>query len=112
MLRLAQRAFAAVLEAPWRTPAEADFQTAASRRAARRALSALSADDHPRLLRWLALQVAASAPGLPALARVDPRLAARVEAVARGLPATAAVVTSGTSAVHAPSSLFGLPATG
>jgi hypothetical protein len=103
---------AAVLEARSRTPAHADLQTAASRRAARRALSALSADDQQRLLRWLALQVTASTPGLAALARVDPGLAARVQSMAHGLSALAGVVTSGTSAGQPRSPLSGLPATG
>ena len=82
-VRLAQRAFAALLE-----QADADvgtsFHAAQRRSAAWRTLSALSADDHAQLLRWLALQLASGATRVGAacrsLARVDALLAATVSA--------------------------------
>lgn len=80
-LRLAQRAFAALLE-----KADSDvggiFHAAQLRSAARRTLSALSADDQARFSRWLGLQLATGTLGEPAatraLARVDRTLAAGV----------------------------------
>ncbi|MBN8727762.1 MAG: hypothetical protein J0H15_08685 [Xanthomonadales bacterium] len=110
-LRLAQRAFAAALETRSPIAGEADLRTAARRRAARRALSVLSADDRPRLLRWLALQVA-SMRSVEPLARIDRGLAERVEPLRRAVLAEAAAVTSGTSATRPASPLFGLPAAG
>jgi hypothetical protein len=89
-LRLAQRAFAALLdETAAGAPASA-FRTARLRSAARRTLSALSADESTHLLRWLALQLAtvdplAAARSVPHLARVDAGLASGVEAAARRL---------------------------
>lgn len=87
-LRLAQRAFATLLE-----QADADagysFQAAKRRRAARRTLSALSADDHARLTRWLALQLASGAtrvgPACRSLAHVDALLAATVSSALVGV---------------------------
>lgn len=77
-LRYAQRAFAALIEAG-RTRVGA-FRFAQLRSAARRTLSALSADDHARLQRWLSLQLASGAQPADAtpLARVDAMLAAQV----------------------------------
>ena len=87
-LRLAQRAFAALIEngAADRGARFNLFRTAQLRTAARRTLSALSADDRSRLSRWLSLQLAArSARGADrvnaALARVDARFADRIGAV-------------------------------
>ncbi|HEY0232442.1 MAG TPA: hypothetical protein VGC55_14430, partial [Dokdonella sp.] len=84
-LRFAQRAFAALIE---ETAAEGTanigaFRTAQLRSAARRTLSALSADDQVRLQRWLALQLVShdlqdgGALRNP-LSRVDAMLAANV----------------------------------
>jgi sulfate adenylyltransferase subunit 1 (EFTu-like GTPase family) len=82
-LRLAQRAFAAVLEKSHAKDGGA-FHAAQLRQAARRTLSALSADDHARLSRWLALQLASDArntnAATGALVRVDALLAAAVGA--------------------------------
>lgn len=86
-LRLAQRAFAALIE--YRAGAskvDAALRSAQRRSAARRTLSTLSADDRPRLARWLAVQVASrdAEPDLPLLARVDALLGARVTALLAG----------------------------
>lgn len=78
-LRLAQRAFAALTEAR-RGPTGA-FRLAQLRSAARRTLSALSADDHAQLQRWLGLQLASAGAqateALRLLGRVDAALAAQ-----------------------------------
>ena len=84
-LRYAQRAFAALIEEMGAQGAAnvGTFRAAQLRSAARRTLSALSADDQARLQRWLALQLAShdlqdgGAPRNP-LARVDAMLAANV----------------------------------
>lgn len=85
-LRMAQRAFAALLDqAPHRTTSAGTFRSAQRFAAARRTLSALSADDHARLVRWLAVQIGTTAEGAQAvgrLARVDAVLAAGVAAAA------------------------------
>ena len=80
-LRLAQQAFAAVLE---EHPRHDRFRRAALRSAARAALSALSVDDRGLLERWLTLQwltLGATRPsmGLATLASIDPALAAAVK---------------------------------
>ena len=85
-LRRAQRAFAALIDAHRRV---GEFRAAQLRSAARRTLSALSADDRGELADWLALQLAASARNagegtLDLLARADERIGARVR---RTLPA-------------------------
>lgn len=87
-LRLAQRAFAALIEngAADRGARLDLFRTAQLRTAARRTLSALSADDRSRLSRWLSLQLAAcSARGTErvnaALARVDALFADTIRTV-------------------------------
>jgi hypothetical protein len=85
-LRHAQRAFAALIDAHRRV---GEFRGAQLRSAARRTLSALSADDRAELADWLALQLAASARhagegALDLVARADVRLGARVR---RTLPA-------------------------
>jgi hypothetical protein len=81
-LRLAQRAFAALTET--RRGSTGAFRLAQLRSAARRTLSALSADDHARLQRWLALQLASAgaqaADALRVFARVDAALAAQIGA--------------------------------
>ncbi|WP_139224963.1 hypothetical protein [Dokdonella immobilis] len=79
-LRLAQQAFAAVLD---ERPRHGRFRRAALRTAARAALSALSGDDRGLLERWLTLQwVTLGASGaslsLSALASIEPALAAAV----------------------------------
>lgn len=84
-LRAAQRAFAASLES---TRDAGEFSQAQRRSAARRTLSALSADDRARLADWLSLLLAAgdsrvvdNAIGgtlMGALARIDVALVARV----------------------------------
>jgi hypothetical protein len=86
-LRLAQRAFAAVLERRARDEAGdgGEFVGAQLRSAARRTLSALSADEQIDLLRWLSLQLAAGGAGEMAvgssrLTRVDALLAAGIAA--------------------------------
>lgn len=82
-LRLAQRAFAALIEHAARTSGGAPALRALHlHRAARRTLSALSADDRARLARWLALQFAACGadPAQHPLARVDAGLSARLGA--------------------------------
>jgi hypothetical protein len=85
-LRMAQRAFAALLEAGER----GEFAMAQLRSAARRTLSALSADEQSGLSRWLSLQLATSPAcdlvnACSALTRVDAMLAA---GVAAALPRT------------------------
>ena len=82
-LRAAQRAFAASLEG---ARDAGEFRGAQRRGAARRTLSALSADDRARLAEWLALQIAAASDerACGVLARVDEPLVARVR---RALPA-------------------------
>lgn len=86
-LRLAQRAFAALIEEPARNAArnDAEFRFAQLRSAARRTLSALSADDQACLARWLALQFINAAASSPHLARVDAGLAANVDGVLESL---------------------------
>ncbi len=85
-LRRAQRAFAAAFERPRTHGFSAALHAARQRRLARRSLSALSADERQRLLRWLAWQqVTASV--RPILARIDDELAARIDALARPLAA-------------------------
>ncbi|HEY0180434.1 MAG TPA: hypothetical protein VGC30_12510 [Dokdonella sp.] len=85
-LRLAQRAFAALIDAAAAnaTAMFATLRAAQLRQSARRTLSALSADDRARLLRWLTLQLASVGAGAgrvrPLLARVDTALAASVAA--------------------------------
>ena len=84
-LRRAQRAFAALIDAHRRV---GEFRGAQLRSAARRTLSALSADDRARLADWLSLllvardsRVADDAIGdttMSALARIDVALVARV----------------------------------
>jgi hypothetical protein len=80
-LRLAQQAFAAVLE---ERPRHGRFRRAALRAEARAALSALSGDDRGLLERWLTLQwvtLGASRPSmnLSALASIEPALAAAIK---------------------------------
>lgn len=87
-LRLAQRAFAALLGEPRGGAPASAFRSAQLRSAAQRTLSTLSADDAAQLARWLALQLAttkarAATHAASRLARVDARLAANVEAAAR-----------------------------
>lgn len=83
-LRLAQRAFAALLEHAARNHDVAlTLHGAQLRSAARRALSALSADDRACLVRWLALQIAVAAanPNDSLPERVDAILGGHVAAV-------------------------------
>ena len=82
-LRLAQRVFAPLLETGVR---HTTFRFAQLRSGARRALSALSADDRVRLARWLALLCANGGDGArefveSRLLRVDALLAAAVVAL-------------------------------
>ena len=84
-LRHAQRAFAAMLDAMSSGNARAigEFRDAQLRSAARRTLSALSADDRAELTEWLALQLAAGSVerrkgALGLVARIDLRLVARL----------------------------------
>lgn len=88
-LRKAQRAFAPLLE---RSAGDTTFRFAQLRGAARRSLSALSADDRVRLAHWLALLcVAADAhAGEQRLARVDAPLAAVVSSASAALRETLA----------------------
>jgi hypothetical protein len=85
-LRLAQRAFAAYIEDAAKEGTHGSaFRAAQLRGTARRTLSALSADDRPKLSRWLILQFAASVASDSTLAgrrlaRVDVRLAANIGA--------------------------------
>jgi hypothetical protein len=86
-LRIAQRAFAPLLE---RDVRHTTFRFAQLRSSARRVLSALSADDRVRLTRWLALLcVAAAMDGREVadlrLARIDAALAAGVAATQAAL---------------------------
>lgn len=88
-LRLAQRAFAALIEDAARKGAgHGAFGAAQLRCAAQRTLSALSADDRPTLKRWLVLQFATgvaldSVRASRWLARMDAHLAANVGAAAK-----------------------------
>ena len=82
-LRLAQRVFASLLETGVR---HTTFRFAQLRSGARRTLSALSADDRVRLVRWLALLGASGGDGArefveTRLLRVDALLAAAVVAL-------------------------------
>jgi hypothetical protein len=84
-LRVAQRAFAASLDSRRHA---GEFRAAQLRKAARRTLSALSADDRARLADWLSLELAtldarAAEDMLGAFARIDTALVARVR---RALP--------------------------
>ena len=86
-LRIAQRAFAPLLE---RDVRHTTFRFAQLRSGARRVLSALSADDRVRLTRWLALLCAAAAMDAREvadlrLARIDAALAAGVAAAQAAL---------------------------
>ena len=79
-VRLAQQAFAALLEDGQRL---GNFRIAALRASARAALSALSVDDRERLERWLSLQLATHSAStasndLGALATVETLIAANV----------------------------------
>lgn len=100
-LRLAQRAFAALIEASWPRSAGA-LPLARLRRIARRTLSGLSADDRSRLSRWLSLQMAsASAPGTDVarmLATAAPALAAHVDALLAGTREELSTRSAGTAA--------------
>ncbi|MEO7064125.1 MAG: hypothetical protein ABI082_10205 [Dokdonella sp.] len=81
-LRLAQRAFAACMEdASTKSDEGSAFPAARVRAAARRTLSALSADDRPRLDRWLILQLATGVAPSSAVAR---RWLARVDSSLSG----------------------------
>ena len=87
-LRLAQRAFAPLLE---RSARHTTFRFAQLRSGARRMLSALSADDRVRLARWLALLCAHAGERAcemveSRLARVDALLATMVMALLATLP--------------------------
>jgi hypothetical protein len=80
--RLAQQAYAALLEDSDRL---GSFRIAALRTSARTALSALSVDDRGLLERWIALQLATSlavtaSNSLGTLATVDSALAANIRA--------------------------------
>ena len=81
-LRIAQRAFAALLEnATPHEAAHAAFRAAQLRSIARRTWSTLSADSQARLARWLTVQLATAPPrdaAGHALARIDAALAATV----------------------------------
>ena len=79
-LRAAQRAFAVSLES---ARDAGEFRQAQWRSAARRTLSALSADDRARLADWLSLLLAAGDSrgvddSIVAIARIDAGLVARV----------------------------------
>jgi len=87
-LRLAQRAFAPLLE---RSARHTTFRFAQLRSGARRVLSALSADDRVRLARWLALLCANAGDRAcevveSRLGRVDALLATAVVALLATLP--------------------------
>lgn len=86
-LRLAQRALAPLIDAAVRGEA-GNLRLANLRRSARRTLSALSADDHSRLARWLSLQLASTpvigTEAARMLASVGPALAAHVDALLAG----------------------------
>ena len=104
-LRLAQRAFAALIEnPPMRDPrSPAEFRAAQLRSAARRTLSALSADDNTALVRWLGLQLAtldqhtAGALRVP-LNRVDVVLSAAVATAVEQLRGDLALRGAGAAA--------------
>lgn len=92
-LRCAQRAFASAIDNHRRV---GEFHAAQLRSAARRTLSALSADDRARLADWLSLQFAAAASRIgdgafALLERIDIGLVARVR---RGLPLRAEALAS------------------
>jgi hypothetical protein len=79
-LRAAQRAFAGSLE---RGNDAGEFRRAQQRAAARRTLSALSADDRARLADWISLLIAtgdsrAVDASIGSLSRIDAALVARV----------------------------------
>jgi hypothetical protein len=84
-LRLAQRAFATLIEdVAHDASRHAEIHLARLRSQARRTLSALSADDQERIARWLALQFASRKAGEQArqwVARVDAALAAGIDAL-------------------------------
>jgi hypothetical protein len=85
-LRAAQRAFAALIEAQRRT---GEFRRAQLGGAARRTLSALSADDRARLAEWLSLLLATygrqpADASMGQFARIDATFMAHVR---RALPA-------------------------
>jgi len=87
-LRIAQRAFAPLLE---RDVRHTTFRFAQLRSGARRVLSALSADDRVRLARWLALLCAHAGDRAcevveSRLGRVDALLATAVMALLATLP--------------------------
>lgn len=92
-LRCAQRAFASAIDCHRRV---GEFRAAQLRSAARRTLSALSADDRARLADWLSLQLAAAAGHIgegafALLERIDIGLVARVR---RSLPLRAEALAS------------------
>lgn len=93
-LRLAQRAFASLIEDVGNdAPGHAEIHLARLRSQARRTLSALSADDQANIARWLALQLASRDAGALSqswVARVDATLAAGTE----GLRASAHEILS------------------
>ena len=104
-LRLAQRAFAAFIDDAAQDRAAGNaFRAAQLRSTARRTLSALSADDQPRLTRWLTLQFAAgvvpdNAVASRWLARVDARLGVNIStAIARTREELRAHMSAGTAA--------------
>lgn len=84
-LRLAQRAFAALIEDVANDASRhAEIHLARLRSQARRTLSALSADEQAQIARWLALQFASRNTGEQArqwVARVDATLATGIEAL-------------------------------
>lgn len=91
-LRLAQQAFAALLEDHQRG---ASLRIAALRASARARLTALSVDDRQQLQRWLVLQLAtgsasAASKHLDVLSTVDALISARVRAHLPGLLASSA----------------------
>ena len=84
-LRLAQRAFAALIEDVANDASRhAEIHLARLRSQARRTLSALSADDQQHIARWLALQFASRNAGEQKrqwIARVDATLAAGIDSL-------------------------------
>lgn len=81
-LRLAQQAFAALLEGSRRP---ASFRRSSLRALSRARLTALSVDDRGRLQRWLTLQFAtgsafAASKGFDSLSMIDPLMSASVRA--------------------------------
>ena len=107
-LRLAQQAFAALLDDRQRP---ASFRIASLRASARTRLSALSGDDRGRLQCWLTLQLAtesvsAASKALDTLAAVDPMVAAGVRA---DLPAVLILLGPGSchSEVSGPTEISG-----